>query len=499
MRRASTFLVYVALLAAIIALLALSPLGPARLAIQAAPNGVAVACTQTDLTNAINTSTTPIDLPAGCTITLTSELPQVFSAIVINGNGAVINGGTGVRAFFVAGGGGNLTLNNVTIQNGNRDQGAGINVGSGGILTVNNSTITGNTTAGGAGGAGIYNDGGTVTVFNSTIANNSAAGNGGAIYHRGAGTTTVNYSTLSGNSATGLGGNLYAENNGLTVGSSIVANPGGGAANCGVSVGMTIADGGYNLQYPDTTCGFLTGVVNLNPALGGLANNGGLTSTMALTSTSPAVDVIPSGTNGCGTSVTADQRGTTRPQDGNGDTVSACDIGSFELASIVIPPTATSVPTGGGGGTGGNGGAGAGGPSAEDIARSQAPLCADLDGTTNTIIRARVPGGTVTNGSVYCRVLVQDSEISLQGASEVGSIDAINLGVIQAVDVFGMSGSLSVPRWNSSITACLQGSGRFFYLDALTAPRVLSQLPAWTEGIYTCATVYNAGTILLVH
>jgi hypothetical protein len=498
MRRAST-LVYVALLATIITLLALSPLGPARLAIQAAPNGVAVPCTPVDLATAINTPTTPIDLPAGCTITLTSELPQVWSTIVINGNGAVINGGTGIRVFFVAGGGGNLTLNNITIQNGNRDQGAGINVGSGGILTVNNSTITGNsTTVGGAGGAGIFNDGGTVTVFNSTIANNASATAGGAIYHRGASTTTVMYSTLSGNSAT-TGGNLYAQSAGLTVGSSIVANPGGGAANCATMVGISIGDGGYNLQYPDTSCGFLTSVVNGNPALGGLANNGGLTSTMALTSTSPAVDAIPTETNGCGTSVTADQRGTARPQDGNGDSTSACDIGSFELASAVIPPTATSIPQGGNGGTGGNGGAGAGGPSAEDIARSQAPLCADLDGTTNTIIRARVPGGTVTNGSVYCRVLVQDGEVSLQGASEIGSMDAINLGVIQAVDVFGMSGSLSVPHWNSSITACLQGSGRFFYLDALTAPRVLSQLPAWTEGVYTCATVYNAGTILLVH
>jgi hypothetical protein len=82
--------------------------------------------------------------------------------------------------------------------------------------------------------------------------------------------------------------------------------------------------------------------------------------------------------------------------------------------------------------------------------------------------------------------------------SEIGNLDVINLGVIHAVDIFGMSGGLSVPNWNSSITACLQGTGRFFYLDALTAPRALSQLPATFENGYTCATVFHAGTVVLV-
>jgi hypothetical protein len=136
-------------------------------------------------------------------------------------------------------------------------------------------------------------------------------------------------------------------------------------------------------------------------------------------------------------------------------------------------------------------------PSAEDHARAQAPLCVDLDGSTNPIVRADVPDGTVTNGGVFCRVLAENGDY-VHGPAEVGNLDVINMGVIQAVDVFGMSGSLSVPHFNSSIKVCLQGSGRFMYLDATTAPRALSQLAAWSEGDYTCATLFNAGTVVLV-
>jgi hypothetical protein len=60
----------------------------------------------------------------------------------------------------------------------------------------------------------------------------------------------------------------------------------------------------------------------LDPA--GLANNSGPTQTIALEPGSVAIDAIPSGAIGCGTTVTTDQRGVTRPQ-GVG-----CDIGAFE-------------------------------------------------------------------------------------------------------------------------------------------------------------------------
>jgi uncharacterized repeat protein (TIGR01451 family) len=66
----------------------------------------------------------------------------------------------------------------------------------------------------------------------------------------------------------------------------------------------------------------------LDPA--GLQDNGGPTRTIALQSGSPAIDAIPSDVNGCGTTITTDQRGVSRPQG------SGCDVGAFEL----VPPGA---------------------------------------------------------------------------------------------------------------------------------------------------------------
>lgn len=56
-----------------------------------------------------------------------------------------------------------------------------------------------------------------------------------------------------------------------------------------------------------------------------MQNNGGPTQTIALEQGSPAIDAIPVGVNGCGTTITTDQRGITRPQG------SGCDIGAVEV------------------------------------------------------------------------------------------------------------------------------------------------------------------------
>jgi hypothetical protein len=139
-----------------------------------------------------------------------------------------------------------------------------------------------------------------------------------------------------------------------------------------------------------------------------------------------------------------------------------------------------------------------GGPSPEDIARSQAPLCSLIGGGTNPIIRAQVQDSTVTDGSVFCRIIAQQSEY-VTGPEEVGNADLLNLGVIQAVDVFGLKHNGDAePHFNYAVKACLLGTGRLFYLDATTHPRALSQLPTTSEFGYTCALIANAGTVVLV-
>jgi len=68
-------------------------------------------------------------------------------------------------------------------------------------------------------------------------------------------------------------------------------------------------------------------IVDVSPRLGPLADNGGPTRTHALLSRSPAIDgADPEET------LTLDQRGVARPQDGDLDRLAVADIGAFELS-----------------------------------------------------------------------------------------------------------------------------------------------------------------------
>src|SRR6266511_1334674 len=84
------------------------------------------------------------------------------------------------------------------------------------------------------------------------------------------------------------------------------------------------------------TCGlvFVGDLVNTDPLLGPVQNNGGPTDTHALAVGGPAVDA--GGNAGC---PATDQRGAARPFDGNGDGTATCDIGAFEL-TVPPPPLA---------------------------------------------------------------------------------------------------------------------------------------------------------------
>jgi hypothetical protein len=84
---------------------------------------------------------------------------------------------------------------------------------------------------------------------------------------------------------------------------------------------------GNNLD-SDGSCGFAmpNDLSGLDPRLGPLSDNGGLTPTHALLPGSPAIDHIPVAECRLPRIVGIDQRGVTRPQPA-GD---ACDIGSYE-------------------------------------------------------------------------------------------------------------------------------------------------------------------------
>ncbi len=162
-------------------------------------------------------------------ITLGSTLPSIVSGqgtLTINGGGNITISGNNAVRVMVVNSGANLTLQNLTIANGNTS-GSGGGIFSAGTLNVTNSTFFNNSAAG---GGGIFNNfNGTLTVTDSTFSNNSASSdNGGGILN--AGTLNVSNSTFSANSAN-FGGGIF--NNGtLNVSSSTFstnsASAGGG-------------------------------------------------------------------------------------------------------------------------------------------------------------------------------------------------------------------------------------------------------------------------------
>jgi hypothetical protein len=138
-------------------------------------------------------------------------------------------------------------------------------------------------------------------------------------------------STVVSNTALFQGGALYQQNTPVTITNTILAynsDDDGSSPNCYGE----ITSGDYNLVQDDTGCtltGTLTHVITgTDPLLEPLADNGGDIWTHLLLPGSPALDQIPDSTNGCGTSITEDQRGVARPQNG------ACDIGAVEVQPV---------------------------------------------------------------------------------------------------------------------------------------------------------------------
>ena len=85
----------------------------------------------------------------------------------------------------------------------------------------------------------------------------------------------------------------------------------------------------------DTSCQLTapTDRPGVDPLLGPLQDNGGPTVTHALLPVSAAIDAIPWGTNGCGTTLYHDQRWQARPQPAGG----RCDIGAYEVEGAGQP------------------------------------------------------------------------------------------------------------------------------------------------------------------
>ncbi|MDB9312139.1 CHAT domain-containing protein [Spirulina sp. CS-785/01] len=181
------------------------------------------------------------------TIALASEISWSTNDLTIDGTGQniVIDGGGNHRIFNTSAN--TVTLNNLTLQNGNTTgSGGGINHTGTGTLTVKNSTISGNSAN--VTGGGIASSG-NVNVSNSNILNNDAASHGGGIYsYRD---VQVTNSTISYNSTYGNGGGVYSfigkvHLNSSTISDNFSSGSGGGVYGFGdVTVNDSIISGNY--------------------------------------------------------------------------------------------------------------------------------------------------------------------------------------------------------------------------------------------------------------
>ena len=222
-------------------------------------------------------------------------------------NNTAANNGGGIYSF-----GSLIADQGIFFSNNAANDGGGI--ASYDTLTITASTLSGNSAGNLGGGIANY---GLLSLTGSTFSGNRADGEGGGIGNQG--DADVVNSTFVGNSADVDGGGIYATFGATaTVQNTIVGNSTSGG-NCS---GLLTEGGSQNLA-TDETCS--PGFTQVTPAQLAL---GALTGSPAYFLLNPDSVAIDAGTNtGC---PATDQRGVSRPQDGDGDGTAICDVGSYE-------------------------------------------------------------------------------------------------------------------------------------------------------------------------
>lgn len=232
---------------------------------------------------------------------------------------------------------GTLNVTNSTFSDNESSWGGGINLSANTpIAIIASSTFTGNNGINTGGGINVF--AGEITITNSTFSANT--GHLGAALSNNDTMSVINSTIISNTTDTGSG-SVRRYGGTLTLVNSIVSAD-LGAANCS----GTITDGGNNLEDADD-CSFsaATSLTNTNPMLAPLADNGGPTLTHAPQPGSPAIDAGDNSTCAAAPVNNLDQRGMTRPVDGDADSTDTCDIGAYEAGekqcSVAIDTTYT--------------------------------------------------------------------------------------------------------------------------------------------------------------
>jgi CSLREA domain-containing protein len=292
------------------------------------------------------------------TVTLTSAELAINKNLTIDGGTSLVTvtrstaGGTPNFRIFNVQSGNTVSMNALTVSNGNHPSQAG-GIQNSGSLTLTNMNITGNRSPQ---SAGLQNDS-VLNLSNSSVTNNIASSFGGGLGVAGAGTTTLANCTFTGNQAQsdtgaiGAGGSSLSITNCTISGNTLVNALGVGAGITTNGVPTTLrntivlgnTEGGGSQSNIDGAvqaasafnvvgtgpAGGLTNGTNNNQVgvatalLGSLANYGGLTPTLPLLPGSVAINA------GSSTGAPAnDQRGIAR--------VGTVDVGAFESRGFTL-------------------------------------------------------------------------------------------------------------------------------------------------------------------
>lgn len=213
-----------------------------------------------------------------------------------------------------------------------------------GSLYVRETLFQANVAHGGenSGWGGAIHNSGSADIARSLFTRQESDGDGTALYNRGS--MVISDSTISGNKSgrpaifnqqnsalklrhvTLVDNDEGVRNEGdLRVRNSLIA--GNGVENCYSSMGSTYQASGLLLSQDYSNCAadiIVDDSLLFTQVLYPLADNNSTLQTHALRRGSPAVDA------GVGTCSSQDQRGSSRPRDGDGDGVAVCDLGAYE-------------------------------------------------------------------------------------------------------------------------------------------------------------------------
>ncbi|GAB4201302.1 MAG: hypothetical protein Tsb002_37850 [Wenzhouxiangellaceae bacterium] len=259
-----------------------------------------------------------------------------LAGMTLTGDQPVISGSGGLMSNQ-----GELLIEDALLQNGEANAGGAVH--NAGMLTVRRSTFTANRAFDGGGSGGALFNSGSALIENTLFTNNFARTGGAATSSPSSGATmTLRHVTITGNQALVVGASLFGDFSDLplaTLERSILAGNSAGQPGVGGCWNQLSSAGGNLISDDRETCPFtpISGdLLDLDPALEPAIALGDGRIVLEPAADSPAMDALA---EPC---LAVDLRGLSRPQDGNGDGIEACDIGAFErgtAAAVAISPT----------------------------------------------------------------------------------------------------------------------------------------------------------------